>query len=64
MEAEKLNEIGSRAGELLRAFLSHDAAHSAFANTIFAVYGVNSPAARIIDRNSMSYTLMLLYHDF
>jgi hypothetical protein len=64
MGSEKLNEIGSNAGELLRAFLSHDAAHIAFSNTIFAVHGVNSPAGRIIDRNSMSYTLMILGYDF
>jgi hypothetical protein len=50
MGCEKLNEIGSLAGELLRAFLSHDAAKIVFAKSIFAVHGVNSPAGRIPSR--------------
>jgi hypothetical protein len=66
MGTDKLNEIGARAGELLRAFLSHDAAHIAFANTIFAIYGVCSRPGRIVDSgwflNSLAKTE--LYHDF
>jgi hypothetical protein len=51
------------AGELLKLFDAHDVANCDFANTIFAAYGIASPAGRIIDRTLNSCAGMYLDFD-
>jgi hypothetical protein len=65
------NDIGARAGELLKEFRSHYceckglpfSADCDFVRTILAIYGVASAPGRVVDRNH-NMTFVHMAHDF
>jgi hypothetical protein len=58
--------IRAEAISLTKTFTAHRRDQCAFANSIFAVYGVASPLGRLVDKFSTlnSYVLTVLRHDF